>query len=56
MTKLNQLNQPQDSTMKALIIYDDFNSAVKANATLQHSAHKADFAVQWNIRPGLHPC
>jgi hypothetical protein len=51
MTKLNQLNQPQDSTMKALIIYDDFYSAIKANATLQHSAHKADFAVQWNIRP-----
>jgi hypothetical protein len=37
--------------MKALIIYDDFHSAVKANATLQHSAHKADLAVQWNIRP-----
>src|ERR1035438_1937569 len=51
MTKLNQFNQPQDSTMKALIIYDDFHSAVKANASLQHSAHKADFAGQWNIRP-----
>jgi hypothetical protein len=37
--------------MKALIIYDDFRSAVKANATLQHSANKADLAVQWNIRP-----
>src|SRR6267378_5802818 len=46
-----KLNQPQDSTMKALIIYDDFDSAAKANTTLQHSAHKADFTVQWNIRP-----
>src|SRR5271170_2880640 len=51
MTKLNQFNQTQDSTMKALIIYDDFYSALKANASLQHSAHKADLAVQWNIRP-----
>jgi hypothetical protein len=37
--------------MKALIIYDDFHSAVKANASLQHSALKADLDVQWNIRP-----
>src|SRR5882757_4043633 len=51
MTKLNQPDQPQDPTMKALIIYDDFDSAFKANATLQHSAQKADCAVQWNIRP-----
>jgi hypothetical protein len=39
------------STMKALIIYDDFASAVKANAALQHSAQNLDFFVQWNIRP-----
>lgn len=37
--------------MKALIIYDDFHSAVKASASLQESALKADLAVQWNIRP-----
>lgn len=37
--------------MKALIIYDDFNSAVKASITLLHSAHQADFTVRWNIRP-----
>jgi len=36
--------------MKALIIYDDFYSAVKANATLTHSAHKAGVAEQWDIR------
>src|SRR6266705_1445010 len=51
MIKLNQLDQPQDSSMKVMIIYDDFDSAAKANTTLQHSAHRADFAVQWNIRP-----
>ena len=37
--------------MKALIIYDDFYSAVKANSSLQHSAHKAGLAVRWSIRP-----
>jgi len=37
--------------MKALIIYDDFASAAKANTTLQHSAQKADCAVEWNIHP-----
>lgn len=37
--------------MKALIIYDDFDSAFKANAVLQHSSFKADLAVKWSIRP-----
>jgi hypothetical protein len=37
--------------MKALIIYDDFASAMKANAALQHSAQNMNFSVQWNIRP-----
>jgi len=37
--------------MKALIIYDDFATAVRANVALQHSARDADFAVQWNVSP-----
>jgi hypothetical protein len=37
--------------MKALIIYDDFGSAAKANATLQQSAQHVNFAVQWSIIP-----
>jgi hypothetical protein len=37
--------------MKALIIYDDFASAMKVNAALQHSAQNMNFSVQWNIRP-----
>src|SRR5271170_6921362 len=37
--------------MKALVIYDDFVCAAKANAALQHSALNANVRVQWNIRP-----
>jgi hypothetical protein len=51
MSKLNKLDTPQDSTMKALVIYDDFVCAEKANAALQHSAQNANVRVQWNIRP-----
>ncbi len=37
--------------MKALIIYDDFTSAAKANAALQRSAHHLDMSIKWNVRP-----
>lgn len=37
--------------MKALIIYDDFASAVGANAALQRAAYQGDAAVQWDIIP-----
>jgi hypothetical protein len=37
--------------MKALVIYDVFVCAEKANAALQHSAQNANVRVQWNIRP-----
>jgi hypothetical protein len=37
--------------MKALILYQVFAFAVKANAVLQHSAQYSDVQVQWNIRP-----
>jgi hypothetical protein len=37
--------------MKALIIYDDFAAAVRANVALQNSARNADFAVQWKVNP-----
>ena len=37
--------------MKALIIYQDFASAVKANGALQRTTLRADLHVQWNIRP-----
>jgi hypothetical protein len=37
--------------MKAVIIYSNFASAARANATLQHSMLNADCAVQWSICP-----
>ncbi len=37
--------------MKALIIYADFASAVKASAVLRRAAHRAKVGAQWNIRP-----
>ncbi len=37
--------------MKAVIIYDDFTSAAKANAALQRSAHHLDMSIKWNVRP-----
>jgi len=37
--------------MKALIIYDDVALAVKAIATLQRSARRAEVTVRWNIKP-----
>ena len=42
---------PHDSAMKALIIYDDLATAVKANNALQHSALNSGFALQWNVNP-----
>jgi len=37
--------------MKALIIYDDFTSAAKANGALQRSAHHLNTSIKWNVRP-----
>jgi hypothetical protein len=37
--------------MKALIIYDEFASAAKAKAALQHSTRDAGFSVHWTIMP-----
>src|SRR5260370_22552993 len=38
-------------TMKALIIYDDFASAVKASTVLLRAAHRAKLVAQCYIRP-----
>jgi len=35
--------------MKAAIIYDDFNVAIKAGATLRQSAHQSSLAIEWHI-------
>jgi hypothetical protein len=50
VTNFDQLKvDGRKSSMKALIIYDDFAATVKANAALQHSARYSDVSVQWNI-------
>lgn len=51
MSKLDRTDVPEHSTMKALIIYQNFASAAKANTVLQHSAQHSDVRVQWDIRP-----
>lgn len=37
--------------MKALIIYDNFAFAARANAILQQASDRADATIQWNIKP-----
>lgn len=49
-----KFQKPQDSyfqAMKALIIYDEFTSAARANAALQRSAHHLDMSIKWIVRP-----
>ena len=41
----------KQSAPKALIIYDNFYFAAKANAILQGAPHEADAAAQWDVRP-----
>jgi hypothetical protein len=38
-------------TIRALIIYNDFASAAKANAALLRSAQNVDFATLWEVKP-----
>jgi hypothetical protein len=47
ISKLHKNN----ASMKAVIIYDSFPLAAKANAMLQRATHKADATMCWNIRP-----
>jgi hypothetical protein len=51
MSKPDQSATSQDLAMKALIIYQDFASAAKANAALQRAAQNSHARVKWNIRP-----
>ena len=51
MTKVQKGFTRLNLTMKALILYNDFDSAAKANAALQRSAQNVDLAVRWNVRP-----
>jgi hypothetical protein len=46
-----KLYRPQDSVMKALVIYDDLALATEANAILQRATYHPNAAVHWNLRP-----
>jgi hypothetical protein len=46
-----KLYTPQNTAMKALIIYDDLACAVNTNATLHRAAHEADVMLKWDISP-----
>jgi hypothetical protein len=51
MSTLPEILPTSDSAIKALIIYTDFLSAAKANATLECSAKNLHFSMHWDIRP-----
>lgn len=51
MSKLHHLHAAHGQAMKALIIYDNFAFAAKANTMLQQSADQTDATICWNIRP-----
>jgi hypothetical protein len=40
-----------DTVLKAVIIYDDFDSAARATALLERVAMRADEAMKWDIKP-----
>ena len=40
-----------DATMNAVIIYDEFDYAAKANAMLERAAHRMDETTHWSIKP-----
>jgi hypothetical protein len=42
-------SKPQDSAMKALIIYDNVESALNANNLLRNAAHRTDARFNWKI-------
>ena len=50
MSKFDRLHAPDDSCMKAIIIYDNFAFAAKADTMLQRASDQADAAIRWNIR------
>ena len=39
-----------ETTMNAVIIYDEFDYATKAKATLERAAHRTDETTHWGVR------
>jgi len=40
-----------DATMNAVVLYDTFDFAAKANAMLERAAHWTDEAMHWSVKP-----
>ena len=38
-----------EATMNAVIIYDEFDYATKANAMLERAAHRTDETTHWGV-------
>lgn len=51
MPKLCTFCTAHGQAMKALIIYDNFAFAARANTMLQRAGEQTEAAVHWNIRP-----
>ncbi|HUA69214.1 MAG TPA: hypothetical protein VMA13_11760, partial [Candidatus Saccharimonadales bacterium] len=44
-------SSPYGTVLKAVIIYDDFDSATRATALLERVAVRADEGMKWDIKP-----
>jgi len=44
-------NNASATVLKAVIIYDDFDSATRATALLERVGRRADEAIQWDLKP-----
>lgn len=44
-------NRAADTILRAVIIYDDFDSAARATMLLERVALRADEAIKWDIKP-----
>lgn len=51
MSKLHQLHAPHNSCLKAIIIYDNFAFAAKANERLRGATIRADAVMRWEVKP-----
>lgn len=46
-----QKNNTSDTVLRAVIIYDDFDAAIRATALLERVAARTDEVVKWDIKP-----
>ena len=46
-----QNNNTSDTVLRAVIIYDDFDAAIRATALLERVAARTDEVLKWDIKP-----